>query len=116
MLMYSQDYDEILPAANRWMDLTSPYRKSELSLHCPSAAQSSTDLYGYSYNRGVSGHSLATVADPRTTIMNYDSSNLARNASDPISTLPNPGRHTGGNNTGYVDGHAKYQHAASTQQ
>lgn len=109
ILMYAQDYDQYLPAANQWMDATSPYRHSELSLHCPAAAQSTSDLYGYAYNKGISARLLPSVADPQTTPMTYDSTVLTRNAFDYVSSLPRPGRHVGENNVGYADGHAKHQ-------
>jgi prepilin-type processing-associated H-X9-DG protein len=39
--------------------------------------------------------------------MFYDSSNLARNATDPVSSLVLGGRHSGKNNFTYADGHVK---------
>ena len=44
----------------------------------------------------------------QTAPMIYDSINYARNASDPLLSLPNPGRHEGYNVIGYADGHAKH--------
>ena len=44
---------------------------------------------------------------PDDTVMFYDSSNLARNATDPVSSLVLGGRHSGKNNFTYADGHVK---------
>ncbi|MFI5385823.1 MAG: hypothetical protein ACHQ50_06850, partial [Fimbriimonadales bacterium] len=47
-----------------------------------------------------------TRVDPAaTTPLIYDSVNLARNASDLVGSLPNPGRHHGHNNLCFADGH-----------
>ena len=108
VLMYVQDYDEKLPQASQWMDLTTPYRKAdESSLHCPSVSQGSAQSYGYAFNKGLSRMSLEKIASPPTTVMLYDSTNLARNATDSVTSAPNPPRHRRGNNVGYLDGHAR---------
>jgi prepilin-type processing-associated H-X9-DG protein len=105
--MYAQDYDEIYPAANAWMDATAPYQGGETTLHCPTVSRAGSETYGYAYNQRLSRLQLAAIASPQTTPMNYDSSNLARNASDAVSSLPAPGRHSKSNNVGYADGHAR---------
>jgi len=106
-LMYSQDYDETFPGADKWMDYTTTYRKSEIYLHCPTVSRSVDEKYGYAYNQKLSRKQLATIAEPQTTPMLYDSSDLERNASDDVSSLPAPARHVGTNSVGYSDGHAR---------
>ncbi len=108
MLMYAQDYDEKLPAATAWMDMTEPYVKSEMTLHCPTVTKPGSETYGYAYNSKLSRLALEKVAAPQTMSLIYDSTNLSRHASDAVSSLPSPPRHRRhSNNMSYVDGHAR---------
>lgn len=119
VLMYAQDYDEVLPKASVWMDKIGPYmtqvRSDSLGVagadyHCPSVLPRSPDTFGYAYFSKLSNASMGRISDPRSTQMIYDSSNPRRNASDSMTSVPNPPRHGGhkGNVFAYVDGHAKY--------
>ena len=106
LLQYSQDNDEVLPAGSEWMKKTEPYLLSGRSVYqCPSFRQSS---YGYAYNSAVSRKGLEKIASPGTTPTIYDSTRGEPNASDAMTSLPAPGRHRGGNDIGYADGHVKY--------
>ena len=115
-LMYSQDYDEILPTAEAWMDVTAPYRRGEDILHCPEVSQKGSNAFGYAYDKRVSRRPLAEIAKPNFATMLYDSSNLVRNANDRFTSLPSPKRHTRGNNVGFVDGHVKAQRTSADEQ
>jgi prepilin-type processing-associated H-X9-DG protein len=108
VIMYSQDYDGKLPAADKWMDLATPYIKREEVLHCPSVATGDRSLYGYAYNDKMSKANVEKIADPQTTALTYDSSSTGRNAHDAMTSLPPQGRHLRGNNIAYADGHAKH--------
>jgi hypothetical protein len=104
MQMYAQDYDDRLPQRANWMDSLELYVKNEAVLHCPSVRQDSPTSYGYAFNSALGGKKRSKLPGLATTPALYDSSNLARNASDPVTSLPNPPRHLG-NVIGYADGH-----------
>jgi len=121
MTMYAQDYDDRLPAATNWMDGITPYAESAGAkdgsvLQCPTVQAVNPKAYGYAYNSKLSGARLTKLTGAALTPIIYDSSNLAKNASDPQTSLPSPPRHRarrmrqgGGrlNIMGYADGHAK---------
>jgi prepilin-type processing-associated H-X9-DG protein len=107
VLMYAQDYDEKYPPATAWMDVTSTYMRDATVRSCPSVPGASTTTFGYAYNSKLSRIEESKIRDPKTTPMIYDSSNLAKNASDAVTSLPSPARHLKNNNMGYADGHAK---------
>ena len=115
VLMYTQDYDERLPGSAHWMNDIEPYIRSSSSSspyaflpeHCPSAAMRNDSIFGYAYSSKLDKKEMSSFADPKTTLMTYDSTNLAKNASDAESSMPSPGRHRGRNMASYLDGHAK---------
>ncbi|MCX7686540.1 MAG: DUF1559 domain-containing protein [Fimbriimonadales bacterium] len=102
--MYAQDHRGQLPPASRWMDAITPYLpRPERTLRCPSVPAQS---FGYAYNSQLSGmnYQNARVQKPDVPLV-YDSVNLARNATDPVTSLPNPPRHLGNaNHALLVDG------------
>lgn len=109
LVMYAADENDRLPLRDRWMDATLPYVKQETIWHCPLVPKG---VYGYAYNGALSGVKQMTFDAGGSVPMVYDSVNPIRNASDPLASLPLPGRHGrkegGGSNTvGFVDGHAK---------
>jgi hypothetical protein len=67
----------------------------------------------------VSRKALADFDIPEQVPLLYDSTNLARSASDALTSLPKPGRHQmregrqgpirQGNNVGYLDGSARFR-------
>jgi hypothetical protein len=120
MQMYAQDYDDHLPVAANWMDGVTPYAASSGSqedvLRCPTVKATSPKGYGYAFNSTLSGKRFSKITASALTPIVYDSTNLAKNANDPQTSLPSPPRHRarrmrpgGGqlNIMGYVDGHAK---------
>jgi hypothetical protein len=118
--MYAQDYDERLPEATSWMDAAAPYAQKsgageKAVLRCPTALAANPAAFGYAYSANLAGKQLSKIANTPLAPAVYDSSNLARNAADPVTSLPNPARHRarrirpgGGhvNMMGYLDGHA----------
>jgi prepilin-type processing-associated H-X9-DG protein len=108
--MYTQDWGALPPAAN-WLDnedLVSKVRQNEW-LHCPAVSNRHDDKYGYAYNAAVAGRQLNgkplnEMPDAAKTPLVYDSTNLAKNAHDAVTSLPHPGRHGGRNNILYCDG------------
>ena len=85
-------------------------------LRCPTVVTKEPKGYGYAFNSQLAGKPLSKIANKAQTRAVYDSDNLKRNASDPVTSLPVPARHRNrplrrGNSTvnimGYADGHAK---------
>lgn len=114
LLMYSQDYDEMLVGKAHWMNDIEPYCKggavagspNEYPLfHCPSASQRDDSVFGYAFDSRLDRKAMASIASPRETLMTFDSSTFGKNASDPATSLPNPGRHMRRNCGSFVDGH-----------
>jgi hypothetical protein len=107
LLTYIQDYDEVFPPASRWMDCVLPYLRqgnSPDALRCPSV---SPPGFGYAYNSRLSKVSLLSIERSAQTPLVYDSFKLSRNASDPVTSLPDPPRHEGFHGMCFTDGHAR---------
>ncbi len=104
-LMCAQDYDEVFPDADKWMDQIMPYIRNEAILKCPGAP----DLeYGYAMNAALSGMAMEDVTSLASTVMFFDSDIGTRNAAGGPDAVCDPPRHNGGNNYAYTDGHAKW--------
>jgi prepilin-type processing-associated H-X9-DG protein len=113
ILMYAQDYNQVLPPAETWGDAILPYVKNKEIFLCPSAP----DLpCGYAYHDAYSKKKLAEVSRPAEAILLYDSTRGDWNAHDAGTSLPKEGRHLGQVNVGYVDGHVKALEAAQAQE
>lgn len=109
-LMYAADWNDHLPPSTAWMDATRPYIRSDVIFHHPKTDPPlglSKDGYGYSFNSDLAWQNTEKIAKPDRTPILFDSVNYARNAADPLLSLPMPGRHKGRNVMGFVDGHAK---------
>lgn len=116
-LMYNQDYDEHMPMAENWQDGLVPYVKREDVFHCPGTAPTGGENSGqigttYAYNSALDQVELARVANPKATVLHFETTNFSRNASDAMTSLPHPARHlkssVPGNNVSLVDGHAVF--------
>ena len=94
--------------------MTDPYIRAPKVYHCPAAGQNDPTIFGYAYNDALNNHALNKVDSPQTTFLTYDSATLTKNAHDAMTSLPAPGRHNGGNNASFADGHAKYQKDGAT--
>ncbi|UCC69576.1 MAG: DUF4190 domain-containing protein [Armatimonadota bacterium] len=103
--MYMADYDGRLPDADDWCGNLQEYLKNYDVLLCPAAK----DLdCAYAYSSDLSGADLASFYDPPTTIVIFES-DLGWNASGlPQDLLPPEPRHLGGDNFGFLDGHARW--------
>lgn len=88
------------------MDQVGVYAKNPWIFRCPTVAPSEEGVrYGYAFNSDLSMQTIPAAA-PQVPFI-YDSINEARNASDPFTSLPNPGRHGGTDTVAYADAHAK---------
>ncbi|MBI5706571.1 MAG: hypothetical protein HZC36_06240 [Armatimonadetes bacterium] len=97
-LMYAADWDDRLPPRDIWMDAIRDYHKNYGGERCGEVTAKYADrkdLYGYSFNSRLSGFKTGVLDWEATQNrpMLYDSINLARNASDPFASLPDPPRH-----------------------
>jgi len=104
MIMYANDYDDVLPLANKWMDELDPYLRSETDYHSPKIGDTGSK-YGYAFDITVAGKNLVNIPNPATQLMLFDSTDLARNATAPESTIPSPPRYGKSNTLAYADGH-----------
>jgi prepilin-type processing-associated H-X9-DG protein len=105
MLMYRSDNNDLMPHAETWMDVLKDYVKQPQIFVDPEVGGKGE--HGYAFNSRVAGKSDKAFPHPATYPMLFDSTNLAKNASDPFISLPDPGRHKGANVVGYLDGHVK---------
>jgi hypothetical protein len=112
--MYSQDWDERLPAAVSWMDAVLPYTSKEDYMRCPVISRENPALYGYAYNERLSAFPEGKIASKATTPMLFDSTILMRNAADDghsfAASPPRHGSATSGSKSyggaiGFADGH-----------
>jgi prepilin-type processing-associated H-X9-DG protein len=103
-LMYANDYNDYLPTASRWGDLIRPYVKPD-EYRCPSIPKGQG--FGYAMNVRLSRQKVSRLTMPSQIPLLYDSSNLAWNAHDPVTSLPNPPRHIRLNNIAFADGHVE---------
>jgi len=107
LAIYADDSDERFPIGRVWMDRLEPYAKDATLFHEDAVPIGS---YGYAFNRGLSG--ALPPKRPEVALTVYDSTNLGRNASDFLSSLPPTGRHGGYNNVVFADSHAQRRRAA----
>ncbi len=103
-IMYASDYDDRMPMADQWADLTSKFRRSEGVLHDPALGKNE---YGYAFRNRASSMAISSVKKPMSFILMFDSTVRGRNAQSELWSLPYPGRHSGSNNGVFLDGHAK---------
>jgi prepilin-type processing-associated H-X9-DG protein len=103
-LQYSQDNDNRMPLSTTWEDATYPYIKDKL--RCPDV---STGGSGYAFNSSLSHVKVTNYPDPSTVISLFESSKTEQNASDKLTSIVTPGRHSGGNNYAFLDGHVKWE-------
>lgn len=106
-ILYSFDYDDLGPGRDEWAVVVQHYTRDGKAVKCTVLQKGPPDIYGFAYNSTLAGQSLTKVPNPETRPLIYESLNLARNASDPYGSVPDPGRHTGKTSVAFVDGHAK---------
>lgn len=105
-----QMYEEgsgALPPSDSWMDAIRPFHKSPGIEECPGPLFSNDQVFRYAFNSLLSGKKSRSISDPAAVPLIYDSSTHARNASDAVASLPNPGRHVGHNNIACADEHVR---------
>jgi prepilin-type processing-associated H-X9-DG protein len=106
LLQYSDDYDQTLPNSSTWMDTIHPYTRVDFA--CPDVRWPGPAGYGYAFNSRLSGKKIDSTTSQADTPIIYDSTDLHRNATDPLTSPPSPPRHDGGNNFLILDGHVRW--------
>ena len=106
IIQYTNDHDEKLPDADKWVDEIMPYVKTEAIFRDPSAPAG--EKWSYAYNRNLSGVSLAKLDSPASTVMLFESKMGVKNANDTGESIPMPGRHQGGTDYAQSDGHVEW--------
>ena len=121
---YAAAHDQHFPEAAHWMDQIIPYlvpsqitgaarRQRIVSLfHDPATPAGQT--WSYAYNRTLSGLTNSQIDNPNQIVAVFETSRGVRNASDGGQSLPQPGRHSGGNIFLFADGHTKWLRAEAT--
>jgi prepilin-type processing-associated H-X9-DG protein len=104
-IMYSNDWDESLPAPDQWSDQILPYARAKGIMQCPSDPGHE---FGYAMNAKLRGVHTAEINDPAQIVLFFDSSLGVKNAADAGESLPRPGRHEGGNDVAFCDGHVRW--------
>lgn len=127
LLLYSQDWDETLPPAQRWSDATitylmrdpSPSIKSMSSngeasefFHCPAAKTP----YSYAFNRELDRFPLSRLQNPTNVVCLFESDAARRNAVGNSDALPRQPRHIDSFVYGFADGHVKRMSANQARQ
>jgi hypothetical protein len=102
ILLYADQWDDMLPPADRWVELIKENVPDDNQLRCPSVAGAAS--YGYAMNSSLGGKKWKDVPDAAHVPLFYDSSDLKIDAHDSFTSLPSPGRHDGHNNVIYLDG------------
>jgi prepilin-type processing-associated H-X9-DG protein len=108
MMMYAADYDERMPIADRWCDVTEPYIKNESIYNCPA----DSEPWSYAMNFKLSRQGMGKIEMPSDTIMQFETEPSRKNAYDkdqpfPGVTMALPARHGEFNNFAFADGHVK---------
>ena len=104
LTLYAADYDETFPTATRWNQLLRPYIKNPRDFICPSVRGSVPD---YAMNKSLGSVSRKGVKSLEKTVGIYESV-PGINQTGGLELLPVPGRHVGGNEMGFADGHTKW--------
>jgi prepilin-type processing-associated H-X9-DG protein len=108
MLMYTSDYDDQWPPADRWCDLTEPYVKTPSIYVCPELADVTCS---YDYNdepvRNMPPEAAPYLADAAVL---FDGTIGTWNATGGQADVD--ARHDNGANIAFADGHAKWMGAS----
>src|SRR5579862_2876077 len=99
LLIYAADNDDHIPQS-KWMEVAMSGVGSEVRLTCPVVRQHGGE-YGYAINSKLT---TTKKPDAATTVLIFETNNLARNASGDPSVEGNPDRHGKGRTESYVDG------------
>ena len=124
LVKYVADHHERFPDAAHWMDQIIPYlvpaqikgmeRQQRITAIFHDPASPPSQLWSYSFNHALSSLSLYQLDSPAQIVAVFESSGGVRNASDGGQSVPHPGRHSGGSDFLFADGHTKFLRAEDT--
>ena len=124
LVKYVADHHERFPDAPHWMDQIIPYlvpaqikgaeRQQRIAAVFHDPASPPDQLWSYSFNHALSSLSLYQIDNPNQIVAVFESSRGVRNASDGGQSVPHPGRHYGGSDFLFADGHPKFLRAEDT--
>lgn len=100
MRMYLRDWDDRLPAADRWSDGLSSYVKEPGTWYCP---QRAPRTFSYAFNRRLGGRGMHDERIWGCALL-FESSIARRNAADEGQSILSPGLHDAGNYFLFADG------------
>ena len=104
VLDYADEHEGRLPAAETWCDDLLPYIRGEEAFLCPAAP----DLQcAYAFNAALSGVRAESIPDLVNVVLIFESDG-GWNAAGGMELLAEEPRHLGGENYGFVDGHAAW--------
>lgn len=106
LLMYAGDWDQQLPLAKNWSSAILPYFKDRKLLHCPADASNAVSSYGM--NKVLAGKNIGRIKNQAQVVMLYETKHPGTAPVGDAKDVASPPRHDGGNNYGYVDGHAMW--------
>jgi prepilin-type processing-associated H-X9-DG protein len=103
MMMYAQDYNDCLPPASKWADVSGAYVRSKTIFKCPAAIEQNL---GYAFNRALDAKPMGTIDEPSMIPELFDANAISWNAAGgpEIASL----RHNRGLNVAFADGHVKW--------
>ncbi|MBN1460093.1 MAG: zinc ribbon domain-containing protein [Armatimonadetes bacterium] len=104
LALYTADWDDRFPEADRWCESINDYVKNDQVYLCPEAEGVPC---GYAYNAALSGIGYAELEDPVHEIMVFES-DAGWDAAGGVELMTPEPRHLGGDNYGYADGHAAW--------
>ncbi len=139
VMMYTQDYDDTLPASqypgnpsnsDQWFEKIQPYVNNLQIQVCPSAPNRNPgygwnyDFIGYGSSTQCTVYNISAIASPAETIMLGDAGTYVLYSPSRYGCVPSPGvntydynyagvRHNEGANIAFCDGHAKWMTANS---
>ena len=124
LVRYVADHHERFPDAAHWMDQITPYlvpaqimgaeRQQRIAAIFHDPASPPDQTWTYSFNHALSALSLSQIDNPNMIVAVFESSRGVRNASDSGQSVPQPGRHSGGSDFLFADGHTKWLRAEDT--
>jgi len=106
LIMYAQEHGDHLPDADGWVDAILPQLGTEALFHDHSAPED--EPWNYAFNCALSGVRLGGIKDPAVTVMVFESVAGEKNTADLGLSVPRPGRHAGGTDYLFADGHVKW--------
>jgi hypothetical protein len=107
LAIYSTDFEDRLPPAAHWMDLSSPYSKNDEVYIDPLLVDRKPGEFGYAFFLPMSGGDSMKVEQPDKMPMTFQSSDLSRNANGYLDLLPNRLLKRKGNIVSFIDTHAR---------